>query len=125
MNKITLSLATAALLTSTTALAGGPYINDEYVINEIVKGMENAEEASSRFMLWIAGLMFSAGIILGVIQGWIGYLIGKGRGRGALGFCLGFLFSAVGWLVVAIIEPTDEIRVERELRIRKLMMEMK
>jgi hypothetical protein len=49
------------------------------------------------------------GILIGRIAMWIlvgggvGYLIGKGKGKGSLGFILGLCLGLLGWIIIAVI----------------------
>jgi hypothetical protein len=43
------------------------------------------------------------------VGGVIGYAIGNSKGRGALGFWLGFLLGVIGWIIVALSTPSEEV----------------
>jgi hypothetical protein len=49
-----------------------------------------------------------------VVGGLIGSAIGRGKGRATEGFWLGALLGFIGWIIVAVMEPTDEVRVARQ-----------
>jgi len=53
------------------------------------------------FLLWVA------------VGGGVGYWIGSGKGRGGLGFVLGLLFGVIGWLIVALLQPTVDVEERR------------
>lgn len=48
------------------------------------------------------------------IGGLIGSAIGGSKGRGTAGFWLGALLGFIGWIIVAVMEPTDEVRRARQ-----------
>lgn len=50
-----------------------------------------------------------------VITGLIGYGLASSKGRGGLGFVLGFFFSLIGLIIAALLEPS-----QKELRRRQL-----
>ena len=52
-------------------------------------------------------------IVVFGINGGIGYLIAKGKGRGTAGFWWGFFLGIIGWIVAAMLEPSREVRRER------------
>jgi len=39
----------------------------------------------------------------------VGYLIGEARGHAGLGIVLGMVLGVVGWIVVGLLEPTQEV----------------
>ncbi len=43
-----------------------------------------------------------------------GFLLGEQRGNGAVGLFLGLFLGPIGLLIVAVMEPTAEVRAERE-----------
>lgn len=53
---------------------------------------------------YIVGLMISGGI---------GYLIGKGKGRGTAGFWWGFFLGIIGWIVAACLAPAPDHEISR------------
>lgn len=53
-------------------------------------------------------LIFWAGI-----GGLLGWAIGNGKGRGTEGFWLGFLLGFIGWIIVAVMEPSEEVLQQR------------
>jgi hypothetical protein len=46
--------------------------------------------------------------------GLVGYAIGNSKGRGTQGLLLGLLFGVIGWLIVAVMEPSDHVRHMRQ-----------
>jgi hypothetical protein len=53
---------------------------------------------------------------IGYVAGWIligggvGYLIGLRKGNEGLGFLLGLLLGFVGWIIVAVLDPSPEVQ---------------
>ena len=52
-------------------------------------------------------------IVVFGINGGIGYLIAKGKGRGTAGFWWSFFLGIIGWIIAACLEPSREVRRER------------
>jgi hypothetical protein len=48
-----------------------------------------------------------------LVGGPVGYAIGSGKGRGTEGFWLGFLLGFIGWIIVAVMSPSEELEAER------------
>lgn len=48
------------------------------------------------------------------VGGTVGWLIGRDKGRGTFGFWLGAIACVVGWIVVAVMEPSEEVRAQRQ-----------
>ncbi len=46
--------------------------------------------------------------------GLIGRAIGEPKGRGGAGFALGVLLGFIGWIIAAVMEPTAEERIRRQ-----------
>jgi hypothetical protein len=65
-------------------------------------------------MAALAGLLVFYLLIGVAIGGGIGYAIGNGKGRGAAGFWLGAILGVLGWIIVAVMEPTDQVRRQRQ-----------
>jgi hypothetical protein len=59
------------------------------------------------------GAFVAVWLALALVGGAVGYAIGNNKGQGAVGFWLGLLLGFVGWIVVAVMEPSEEIRAER------------
>jgi len=53
-------------------------------------------------------------VLWAAFWGFIGAMVGSGRGRGGLGFLLGALFSVLGVILVGLIAPTPEKLAERD-----------
>ncbi len=54
-------------------------------------------------------------LVFGIaVGGGVGYAIGQGKGRAAAGFWLGALLGVIGWIIVAVMEPSEDIRRQRE-----------
>ena len=47
------------------------------------------------------------------LGGGVGYAIGNSKGQGTAGFLLGLLLGFIGWIIVAVMEPSDEVRAAR------------
>jgi hypothetical protein len=45
-----------------------------------------------------------------VIAGFIGMVIGQSKGRGPLGFLLGFMLGIIGWIIVAVMSESYEVQ---------------
>lgn len=63
-----------------------------------------------------AGFLVVWGLLLvasGLITGFVGYLVGRDKGRATSGFWLGFFFSIIGIVIVAILQPTVGAHVRR------------
>lgn len=52
-------------------------------------------------------------IIVFSINGGIGYLIAKGKGRGVAGFWWGFFLGIIGWIIAATLEPSQEVKTQQ------------
>lgn len=48
-----------------------------------------------------------------LLGGGVGAAIGTSKGRGVAGFWLGALLGFIGWIIVAVMEPTPEVRAQR------------
>jgi hypothetical protein len=60
--------------------------------------------------MWLFAAIFVAWFVFG---GVIGFEIGYGKGLGTTGFWLGGLLGFIGWIVVAVMEPSAEVRTAR------------
>ena len=70
--------------------------------------------------------VFFVWIVISVISGFIGWLIGTGKGQGVAGFWWSFFLGVVGWIIVALLAPSQEVQDERtrhQARIFKATME--
>lgn len=63
-------------------------------------------------------------LIILLIPAFVGYLIAKGKGRGAAGFWWSFFLGIIGWIVAASLEPSEKIRRERMIRDAQFMKEL-
>lgn len=63
------------------------------------------------FMLFIGGLFT-------VLIGWY---IGKGKGRGTAGILFSLFLGPIGWIILAILEPTQEVLDARAVRTAALI----
>jgi len=63
-------------------------------------------------------------ILTGSITGFIGWLIAKGKGRGAAGFWWSFFLTWIGWIIAACLEPSETVRRERMVRDAQFMNQM-
>lgn len=60
------------------------------------------------------GALILVWILIGfAVGGTIGYAIGNPKGRGTEGFWLGALLGFVGWIIVALLQPTPEADASR------------
>ncbi len=51
----------------------------------------------------------------------VGYLIGKSRGRAALGAVLGFFLGWVGWIIAAVVARSPEAEARRNAAVSQAM----
>lgn len=75
-------------------------------------------DGSSTFFGFL-GVIAIAYLVSALVTAAIGYWIGKGKGRGEAGGWLGFFFSVVGLIIVAVMEPSEEVRRQRSLETRR------
>lgn len=66
---------------------------------------------------WIL-LVFPLWFLLSTI---VGFMIGKSRGRGALGAVLGFFLGWVGWIIAAVVSRTPEVEARRNAALTQAM----
>ena len=59
--------------------------------------------------------METIGVVLmfGLVTATIGAIVGENKGNGNLGFILGFFFSVLGILIVAVMPETDKHKKEK------------
>lgn len=57
------------------------------------------------------------------IGGGIGYLIGQSKGNATAGFWLGALLGFIGWIIVAVMEPSAEERQRRQAELAGAVLE--
>lgn len=60
-------------------------------------------------------------LIFGGIQGFIGWLIAKGKGRGKAGFWWSFFLGWIGWIIAACMKPSIEAEAQRQAHIRAIL----
>lgn len=70
---------------------------------------EQVQAAAAGFLV-VWGLLLLAS---GLITGFVGYLVGRDKGRATSGFWLGFFFSIIGILIVAILQPALKTNLRR------------
>ena len=51
----------------------------------------------------------------------VGYMIGKSRGRAALGAVLGFFLGWVGWIIAAVVARSPEAEARRNAAVSQAM----
>jgi hypothetical protein len=61
----------------------------------------------------MAGTFVAIFLVSAIISGLIGLAIGVGKGRGAGGFWLGFFLGIIGWIIVALLQPTAQAEAQR------------
>lgn len=69
----------------------------------------------------IATIIILILVVWCLVGGLVGYAIGNSRGRGTAGFWLGFLFGWVGWIIVAVLQPTAQAEAQRMQQLNQLM----
>jgi hypothetical protein len=53
-------------------------------------------------------------LLWAAVGGGVGALIGKSKGLGGTGFALGLFLGFIGWIIVAVMEPSQEERTRRQ-----------
>jgi hypothetical protein len=61
----------------------------------------------------MAGTLVAVFLVSAIISGLIGLAIGVGKGRAAGGFWLGFFLGIIGWIIVALLQPTAQADAQR------------
>ncbi len=62
-------------------------------------------------------------IALALFQAAIGWIIGHAKGRDWAGFWLGLGLGVIGWIIVAVLQPSHEALVRREIAAREAARE--
>ena len=57
------------------------------------------------------------------IGGGVGAAIGSSKGRAAAGFFLGLFLGIIGWIIVAVLEPTAEQRLLRASELARVIQQ--
>jgi len=70
-------------------------------------------EARLRYFVPMGGSVVAILLVSALISGVIGLAIGVGKGRAAGGFWLGFFLGIIGWIIVALLQPTAKADAER------------
>lgn len=52
-------------------------------------------------------------VVAAIVSGAIGALIASRKDREVAGFWFGFFLGAIGWIIAALLEPSEEVRAER------------
>jgi hypothetical protein len=61
----------------------------------------------------VVGVVLFVLVFWALVGGGVGYAIGNGKGRGAGGFWLGLLLGFIGWIIVAVMDPTPQAEADR------------
>ena len=64
-----------------------------------------------------SGALLQFFAIWAIVGGAVGAAIGSSKGRGGAGFVLGFLLGLIGWIIIAVMDPTPEKMAENHARI--------
>jgi hypothetical protein len=56
-------------------------------------------------------------VIWAIVGGGVGAAIGSSKGRGGAGFLLGLVLGLIGWIIIAIMDPTPEKMAESQARL--------
>lgn len=75
-----------------------------------------AETGSDPVFTALAFILIFAGV-----QGFIGWLIAKGKGRGTAGFWWSFFLGWIGWIIAACMKPSIEAEARRQAHIRAIL----
>jgi hypothetical protein len=76
--------------------------------------MTNVESDPTSFLMLFV-------LIWVIVGGGIGAAIGSPKGRGGVGFFLGLFLGFIGWIIVAVIEPSGEQRLIRATELAHVM----
>ena len=69
----------------------------------------------------MAGVIVVVVVFWIIVNGLIGSLIGNAKGRGSEGYWLGALFGPIGWIIVAVMEPTPQVQGQRLAAIQSVL----
>jgi len=69
----------------------------------------------------LTGIAVCAPLVIGwvVLFGVVGEKIGRPKGREAFGFWMGFWFGVIGWIVAAVVQPTNEARATQIIAVNE------
>lgn len=56
-----------------------------------------------------------------VIGAVVGLMIGSSKGRAGEGFVLGLLLGVIGWVIIAVMEPSTEVRAQRNAELAAMV----
>jgi hypothetical protein len=59
------------------------------------------------------GFLLLCVLVFALIGGGVGSAIGSSKGRATEGFWLGLFLGVIGWILVAVMEPSEEVAVQR------------
>lgn len=59
-------------------------------------------------------------IVWFVLGGVVGHIIGKSKGREVEGFWLGALLGWIGWIIVAVMQPSVEAQARRDMQVAQV-----
>jgi hypothetical protein len=62
------------------------------------------------------GVILLAVVLFVTVKGGIGYLIGRGKGKGGLGFVLGLFLGFIGWIIIAVIPGESQVNFQIQKR---------
>ena len=68
------------------------------------------DDAVSILVVFLAIALFVA------VKGGVGYLIGRGKGKGGLGFVLGLFLGIIGWIIIAVIPGESQVNFQIQKR---------
>lgn len=69
----------------------------------------------------IASEIFAGVVIWIIVGGGVGIAIGLSKGRATFGIFLGALLGVIGWIIVAVLEPSKKQRHVRNAEMAQLM----
>lgn len=60
--------------------------------------------------------------LLAIVSGYIGFAVGAGKDRNALAFLLGAVAGPLGWIAIAAMEPSEEVRARQTRQLARAIV---
>ena len=77
----------------------------EIAMTKVSRELATVEKEMTDTLATMFAIYIVAGFVGALFMGFLGYAIAEGKGRGGLGFLLGFFVGPIGLIVAALLSP--------------------